>query len=56
MGTTRFRGEADEGDGVRHAQGRLFYENGCKYFGVKSGEMDGRWVQSSGALYQVQCI
>ena len=26
MGTTQFRGEADEGDRVRHAQGRPLYE------------------------------
>ena len=33
MGTTRFRGEADEGDEVRHAQGRLFYEMGVNILG-----------------------
>ena len=56
MGTTQFRREADEGDRVRHAQGRLLYNSGYKYFWVKLGEMDGRRVQSSGALYQVQCV
>ena len=37
MGTTQFRGEADEGDKVRHAQGRPLYEMGVIYFGVKLG-------------------
>ena len=32
MGTTQFRREADEGDRVRHAQGRPLYNSGCKYF------------------------
>ena len=33
MSTTRFRGEADEGDKVRHAQGRPLYEMGADTFG-----------------------
>ena len=33
MGTTRFRGEADEGDKVRHAQGRTLYETGVNISG-----------------------
>ena len=33
MSTTRFRGEADEGDKVRHARGRPFYEMGVNILG-----------------------
>ena len=33
MGTTRFRIEADEGDEVRHAQGRPFDEMGVNILG-----------------------
>ena len=32
MGTTQFRGQADEGDKVRHAQGRPLYEMGVNIF------------------------
>ena len=33
MSTTRFRGEADEDDEVRHAQGRHLYEMGVNILG-----------------------
>ena len=33
MSTTRFKGEADEGDEVRHAQGRPLYEMGVNILG-----------------------
>ena len=33
MGATQFGGEADEGDGVRHAQGRPLYEMSVNIFG-----------------------
>ena len=33
MSTTRFRGEADEEDEVRHAHGRLLYEMGVDILG-----------------------
>ena len=33
MSTTQFRGEADEGDKVRHAQGSSLYEMGVNILG-----------------------
>ena len=37
MNTTRFKGGADEGDIVRHVQGRPLYEMGVNIFTVKLG-------------------
>ena len=37
MSTTRFRGEADEDDQVRHAQGRHLHEMGVKIWGEIGG-------------------
>ena len=37
MGTTQFRGEADEGDRVRHAQGRPLYEMDVNILGEIEG-------------------
>ena len=45
MSTTRFMGEADEGDKVRHAQGRPLYEMGVNIFW---GEIGGNgWLAGS---------
>ena len=37
MGTTQFRGEADEGDKVRHAQWSSLYEMGVLFWGEIGG-------------------
>ena len=38
MSTTRLKGEADEGDKVRHAQGRPLYGTVVNILGLKWGK------------------